>query len=791
MQLRIFLLFFLSNFLFWPNPVKAETELDSLESILPFANDIQRAELLNGIAFLVRSTDSTKAGNYAKQALALSSKIDFCKGSASANVIIGLLYMDKRQFLLAKQYCLKGLSAGLTCKEPYSVALAYNAMGDLSYLKKDYTKALRFYFSALKLSKQLNDYRRIANAFKNIGAIYVVLGDASKSEAYLLQALDLYKQLKDQNNQAVIANHLADVYRLQGYDLKAIYHYLVALEVYRESGSAFDVAAVLKNIGTVFLNRNQYKKALPYLQESQLIDITMNDKKSLVSVLGSLSKVYYHLNKKDSAMDLATRAVLIAENFKLESEQLFAVEILSKLYAEAGDQVRANKYENEFNILKARQAQEVHQNLELNKAVEEPSITEKGNVELEIQEQTESDNPYQMLSIGLGLALLLLTILIVFFKKNFTSENPIKPILKPTVSTDFYRELKSSIHVLKGMSQLAMESKNMDALKENLSAVKMATDELAFLVDNLHAIQEIESASIRLNKEKFSLIAYFENLFVLIDAKSKVKNNNFRQMVYEGVPDWVLFDKAKLNLILLNVFNNAIRFSNGTDIEVEVKLISRRKAGNQNFSKIEIKISDEGPGISKELLALIEQNSFDKLPSGKGLRIVYELTKLLGGQIKLNSIKAQGVMVKLQFEFEESTAQFENLPNKSLKKLNKLILVADDNTMNQKFLEKVLQDAGYQCECVSNGVEVLEALSQKSYDMLLLDVHMPVLDGIATCKRIKAEQFFKRHSQVPIIGLTANAQLKIKKKCQDVGMNEVLNKPFNKEQLLQIVNNLI
>jgi CheY-like chemotaxis protein/two-component sensor histidine kinase len=378
----------------------------------------------------------------------------------------------------------------------------------------------------------------------------------------------------------------------------------------------------------------------------------------------------------------------------------------------------------------------------------------------------------------------------VLFKRNFNIFKPKNTAVKSAVNADFYRELKSSIHVLKGMSQLAMESKNMDSLKENLSAVKLATDELVFLVDNLHTIQEIESDTLRINKEKFSLISYLENLFVLTNAKAKVKQSNFRQMVYEGVPDWVQFDKTKLSLILLNLLNNAIRFSNGNDIEVEVKLIARRKLGKQNCSKIEIEISNEGSGISKELLALIQQEKFEKI-SGNGLYIVNELTKKLGGQFKINSIKSQGVMVKLQFEFEETDEQNIGFSNKNLKKLNKHILLADDNVMNQKFLEKVLQDAGYQCDCVSNGAEVLEALTQKSYNMLLLDVHMPVLDGIATCKRIKSEKYFNRHSQMPIVGLTANAQLRMKKKCQDVGMNDVLNKPFNKEQLLQIVNDLI
>ncbi len=787
----IFLLLFVTS-LFWPSVAKAESELDSLESILPFANDIQRAELLNGIAILVRNTDSTKAGNYAKQALALSSKIDFCKGAASAHVIIGLLYMDRGQYLLAKQYCLKGLSSGLTCKEPYSVALAYNGLGDLSFRKKDYLKSLRFYFSALKLSKQLNDYRRIANTLKNIGSIYVVLNDANRSETYLLQALDLYKQLKDQTNQAVIANYLADVYRLKGYDLKALYHYLVALEIYRESGSAFDVAAVLNNIGAVFLNRNQFKKALPYLQESQLIDMTMNDKKSLVKVLGSLAKAYYHLNKKDSAMDLATRAVLIAENFNYQSEQLYAVEILSKLYTDAGDQTRASKYEQAYQLLKARQAQDEQQSQVLTKSMEESDVPVNQAMQLEDPEQIVlADNPYRMLSIGLAFALLLLTVLFLVFRKNFGSIKSPKPIVKKAVSIDFYRELNSAIHVLKGMSQLAMESKNMEGLKENLSAVKLATDELVFLVDNLNTLQDIESGALRLNKEQFSLIGFLENLFVSIDAKAKVKQNDFRQMVYAGVPEWIKFDKGKLSMVLLNLFNNAIRFSNGSTIEVEVKLIARKKIGNQNYSKIEIKISDEGPGIKKEIIDLVSQNEYNKLPHGKGLKIVHALMHSLGGQFKLTSIKGQGVMAKIQFEVEEVEAPLTYASSKSLKKLNKLILVADDNIMNQKFLEKVLVDTGYQCECVSNGAEVLDAMSQKQYDMLLLDVYMPILDGIETCKRIRSDQYFKRHNKVPIVGLTANTQSKIKKKCQDVGMNQVLNKPFNKEQLLHIVNELL
>jgi tetratricopeptide (TPR) repeat protein len=161
-QILILTAFSIMGMLVFANRVKAENELDSLETLLPYANDVQRVDILNAIALVVKNTNPNQSIDYAKQAFNLSNKLNYEKGRALSHIIFGIHEKRKSDYDKAHTEFLLGLSQALKCKDLYTISLAYHSLGNLANIKGDYPKALRYYLGSLKISEDLQDNRRVS-----------------------------------------------------------------------------------------------------------------------------------------------------------------------------------------------------------------------------------------------------------------------------------------------------------------------------------------------------------------------------------------------------------------------------------------------------------------------------------------------------------------------------------------------------------------------------------------------------------------------------------------------------
>ncbi|MFY8021982.1 MAG: tetratricopeptide repeat protein [Bacteroidia bacterium] len=795
------------------NKLHAESELDSLESLLPFANDAQRVDILNGIALTLRSTDTTKAGSYARQAYALSNKINFCKGKATAAVIIGILLKNRNNFLAAQQMYLEGLALGLKCKEPYSVSLAYHSLGNLAYFKGDYPKALRYYIGSLKLSEQLRDYRRIAKTLNNIGSLYMELGNNNKAEEFYLRSLDLHKNMNDDLLTAEISNNLANIYQAQGYDLKALYHYLNALQVFREKGSAYDVSTALNNIGTIYANRKQYKKALPFLLESNHIDEQMNDRKSQVLVLGNLADCYQKLNKADSALYFGNLALKMANTYGIDHEKITALTILSQVFKDRGEDQKAEAYAKQAedikssltNRAKRAEVNSIQANYENEKKEARIKLLakEKEIQDLKIREQELELESKNIILIAFGVALfllLLLTGLIVYSfyvnkqRKLFELSNK----SKSHVLLQMNHEIRTPLNAIAGMSQLAMESKTFNELKEYLANIRMSSDELLFVLNNLIAYLQIDRNESKAIPSPYHFVESLEESFKVFDLKAKAKGLMFTQMIYPGVPLVINADKQKLNTILHNLIVNAIQNSNRGTVRVEVKQNSRRVIDGKSMVNLQFVVNDEGKGLTAKDIKSIFRGQFKNPDNpngfGIGLKNVKDLCDIMKGHIEVISEPGQGSSFIVEVEVEElsdSLASAFVSKEQAVHTASKSILIVEDNQLNQRLMAKILEKAGFDFRIASNGKEALSMLRDKKFHLILMDIRMPEMDGIEATWHIRNDDVFYADNKIPIIAVTAHDDAEEKSKCFQVGMNDYVTKPFNKDLLVHKINLLM
>lgn len=804
--IRLTLVLFI-YFRFEPASAQPENEKDSLESILPFANDLQRADILNGLAIYLKNTDTTKARNYAAQALAISEQLNYCKGKANAFVILGVLAKNHNKFDEAKTNYLKGLAIALKCKEPYAVSFAYHSLGNLAFLNQDLPKAMRYYLGSVKISEQLKDYSRAARTYNNIGTLYLDLKEIDKAEFYLLRSLDLYKGGASELIIAEISNNLANIYQAKKQYLKALYYYKTTLEVFRVKSNSTDISSALNNIGSVYLVSKQPKLAIPYLFESYQLDQKSGGPKDLMLVLDNLGSSYLMLEEFDSAYHYLNLGLILANKYSnsIEANGIFL--LASQYYKEMGNAEKAAYYLN-LKVKNDSYFNNKGDKKEIGNLIAEYE-NQRRKIELKLLQKENEIKDLKLREQELGIEkrniLLIAVICILFFllllsglliytvtinKKSKLFEMSYKA--KSSMLQQINHEIRTPLNGIVGMSQLAIESKTFNELKDYLKHIMFSSDELMFVLNNLITYLQLERKEVVTTITPCNIHNSLEAIFKTYESRCSQKGLLFNQMVYPGVPKVILTDEQKLSNILHNLLNNAVIHSGNGVVKIEVKDSATRSKGEQKFVTLQFSIIDEGPGLSeKEIKEMFKKQPevSNKTGFGIGLRNVKQLVEHLDGHLEVISEKGNGSSFIFELEVEIGENQQVNQNAKPVAIINfdpskYLILIVEDNKLNQHLLIKILEKSGYSYQVAENGLEALNKIQEKTFDLVLMDIRMPEMDGIEATHHLRTDDTFSTDKNLPIIAVTAHDDAEERKKCFGVGMNDYLTKPVNKDLLL-------
>lgn len=788
-------------------------EKDSLESLLPYANDLQRADILSGLANCIKEIDTARANSYALQAFTISNKLNYCKGKANALITLGILKKNRSKLAEARIYYLNGLTLAKSCQESKSVAFAYHSLGNLSFLKSDFTKAFQYYTASVKIYEQVGDRLRAAKTYSNMGSLMEHIGKLKIAEEYYLRSLDLYKGFENSLLIAEIENNLANIYLQKEYDLKALYHYFNALEVFRKKSNATDISSTLNNIGLVYLKRNQGNKALPFLNESYLIDLQTKNIKSQLLVIANLIAAYNDVKKYDSALYYLQIGLNInqknIEKLELANVYQSAADVYKKLnnkhkqdsfatlYAQAKKVLYSTENNGQVNLAASE--------IENEKKEQKIKIIEKENEIniLKIREQASALKQRNILLLAAVIILVFLTLiislLIYLFQINKKSKiYEISNSSKSHILFQLNHEIRTPLNGVVGMSQLAIESKTFVELKEYLSFIKLGGEELVFILNNLITYLQLDRNEAKPVLAPFDLVNGLEELFSIYNLQCKNKGLLFNQMVMPGIPRMVNADKQKVLIMVQNLLSNAVKHTPKGIVKIEVLLISTQKVGEKKLSTIQFSILDEGPGLTeKEIKNIFKGNqkrANEETGFGIGLKNVKDLAELMDGKLEVMAEKGIGSNFILKIEIEEldtNTPDFKL--NKSVLGIfnpkNYKILIVEDHQGNQFLFSKILEKEGYNYEIAENGLKALSLVKENNYDLILMDIKMPVMDGIEAAKMIRNAAEFERDSEVPIIAISANDDSMEKKKCFEIGINAYLNKPIKKELLLKTIQN--
>jgi CheY-like chemotaxis protein/anti-sigma regulatory factor (Ser/Thr protein kinase) len=333
------------------------------------------------------------------------------------------------------------------------------------------------------------------------------------------------------------------------------------------------------------------------------------------------------------------------------------------------------------------------------------------------------------------------------------------------------------------MSGILADTEISETQKQYINAIQSSSKSLMVIVNDILDMSKLESGKFSAEFIPFDLRAILDPLYTTYLLRTDEKGIAFSVEYPNDMPKWLFGDPTRLGQILNNLISNAIKFTDTGKVTLNITIEKKGKHNEFCFS-----VTDTGIGIDKEKLKSIfeffsqEDNTITRRfgGTGLGLAISKSISELLGGEITVESEKNVGSTFQFRVIMPEASEQLKNETNIVLTDLKgKTVLIVEDNELNRFLAVTILKKWGANIHIAVNGEEAVKAVSDLEIDIVLMDIQMPVMDGVAAAIAIRSEL----KSNVPIIALTANALESEKEKCWQAGMNEYITKPYNPEFL--------
>ena len=357
-------------------------------------------------------------------------------------------------------------------------------------------------------------------------------------------------------------------------------------------------------------------------------------------------------------------------------------------------------------------------------------------------------------------------------------------------------EIRTPLNAIIGFTNLLLGEVTDQKSLEYVGYIQYAGKNLLELINDILDFSKIEAGQIHLEKTPVSIRELADSISAIMHHRAVEKGIAYEAVLEDGLPEFVETDKLRLTQILLNVCGNAVKFTERGSVKLRVEPIGEPLNEIQN---IRFSVVDTGVGIPKDKLKEVFNRFVQATESttrvfggtGLGLSIVKSLVQLFEGTLNLESELGKGTVFTMDFPFRivkeaevEEELEKEIDVNASVTSLH--ILAAEDNSLNQKLLQAIFERLNIPLTIVNNGQEALDRLRQETFDMVLMDIQMPVMDGYTAIKEIRRTI----SATIPIITMTAHAMVGEKEECLSIGANSYISKPFKESELLYTIAHL-
>ncbi len=355
-------------------------------------------------------------------------------------------------------------------------------------------------------------------------------------------------------------------------------------------------------------------------------------------------------------------------------------------------------------------------------------------------------------------------------------------------------EIRTPMNAIIGFTKVVLKTDLTAKQKEYLTAIKMSGDALIVLINDILDLAKVDAGKMIFEQTPFKMATSISAMLHLFETKIQEKNLELIKEYDSKIPEVLVGDPVRLHQIILNLVSNAVKFTTIGKISVRSQLVQE----DAERVTIEFSVTDTGIGIPENKIDKIFEN-FQQASSGTsrlyggtglGLAIVKQLVEAQLGSIQVKSKIGEGSIFSFQLSFLKTKAEAESeigLVELDQEIKNIKVLVVEDIALNQLLMKTLLDDFGFERDIADNGRIAIEKLQSKSYDIILMDLQMPEMNGFETTEYIRN----KMNSKIPIIALTADVTTVDLAKCKSVGMNDYIAKPVDERLLYSKIVGLV
>ncbi|MEQ9064783.1 MAG: tetratricopeptide repeat protein [Vicingaceae bacterium] len=806
------------------NESEPNIKLDSLYRASNNLNlsDTTRLRVMGEVFDKLIKTEADKAFEMANKQAALAEKTGSQLYLAQAILNQGRLHAVKGERDKAMELYNTSINISEEIGDKKGMASSLNNIGNIYWYRGDYAKAMDYHTRSLKIKEEIGDKKLISSSLGNIGNIYSTQGDYAKAMDYYTRSLKISEEIGDKKDIASFLINIGVIYENRGDYAKAMDYYTRSLKISEEIGDKKGIALSLNNIGVIYGNdEGDYAKALDYHTRSLKIKEEIGDKEGMAFSLNNIGNNYSLQGDYTKAISYGERALTIAQevggihNIKNASESLY------QSYKARGQCSKSLEMHELFITMKdsmlseeserAVIQQEYKYNYEKEKLADSlVQIETNLKIELAHQEQISKKNQTRNILVGTSLLVLLAAGGLFARVRHIKKSNAALEIAKSKAEDERNRaersehfkkqflanmshEIRTPMNAVLGMTSLTLDTQLNEKQTKYLSAVKKSSENLLVIINDILDLSKLEAGKMELEKIPFNIGEQIQQVYDTLRFKAEEKSLVFETSISKDVPRVLIGDPSRLNQVLINLAGNSIKFTERGRVSVSVSV----REENKEKTTILFKIADTGIGIPKDKVGKLF-SAFQQVEAGTarkyggtglGLSISQTLVELQGGRIEIDSEEGKGSTFYFSIPYDVASEKgMAQLQRKHLVDSSNLtglrVLIAEDNELNQIVIEDTLRVLikDVHIDMAENGKIVLDKLSQADYDMVLMDVNMPEMDGHEATKAIRKLDNDKKN--IPIIALTASVLSSDIHQCLESGMNDYIPKPFKREELL-------
>lgn len=688
-----------------------------------------------------------------------------------------------------------------------------NEASDLLH-ESNYEKSFTSSRLALYYAIAIKDYYLIAKSYNIIGANYEKLSEYDKGILFYKKGLKYANLAKNDTIKNWINNNLGNIYCFEKKDYKTgISYYTKSLLFNEKNKDTSSIVLTKLNIAWAYFEINQFEKGKTYLEFVNNYSLKYGNSSDLV-ILNMLNGIYNgYINDYPKAESFFLKAIQLGQKsnnkndlvftYQEYSTYLFKTKKFEKAYLYL---IKHNELTKEFNNSQnVKRAKLVGLNVELDEYKRKVDT-----VKAENSLQYENLKKSKIIVFFSIIVMLVLLLQIYFLYKNYRFKKKVNAdliltnaeliqakekaieasVLKSQFVSTISHEMRTPLYGVVGITDMLLEEHKELENSPHLHSLKFSARYLLSLINDVLQLNKIEENRIILEDLTFNILDEINLIVNSLSFIAKNHNNTIEVNLDAKIPEFLIGDKVRFSQILINLISNALKFTQDGKVIIEAKLV--KKEGIKYY--IEFNIKDTGIGIAQEDLvkifdkfSQIKRKESDYQGTGLGLPIVSKLLELFNSSITVSSVLGIGTTFTFTIAFDSDFQKINKIINDievdiSLGQIF-TVLVVDDNAINCMVTQKILEKNNYECIVVNSGQKAINVLENNVFDVILMDINMPDMNGFEASKKIRTMGITS-----PIIALTAFNKEEVIDQALSIGMNDVIIKPFDSNILFKTIN---